>query len=159
MAALRKEDEGEQADQDRDAGNADDVGGLAAVGALFLAGVEQHDDEGEEDHDGAGVDDHLGGGEKLRAQEQVEHGQRAHHHDERKGAVDGVALQQEVKSSCYAEPPKKMKRTSTWSCVHATADPMLIVEHPSLTAKPCPLDGCPMFAPAYNPKGDCKPIS
>ena len=54
----------------------------------------------EEDHDGAGVDDDLGGGKELRAEREVEDGQRHHDHDERKRAVDGVALQQQVDCAC-----------------------------------------------------------
>ena len=46
-------------------------------GAFFAAGIQQHDHEGEEHHDGAGVDDDLRGGEELRAQQQIEHRQRA----------------------------------------------------------------------------------
>ena len=46
--ALREEDEAEQAEDGRGAGEADDVGGAAARGSLFFAGVEQHDDEDEE---------------------------------------------------------------------------------------------------------------
>src|SRR5271155_4255357 len=38
--------EGQDADQDGDSRNADDVGCTAAVGKLFFAGIEQHDDEG-----------------------------------------------------------------------------------------------------------------
>src|ERR1700734_674528 len=60
VTARGKEDERQQADQDGDPGDPDDVGRTAAVGAFFLAGIEQHDDEGEQDHDGAGVDDDLG---------------------------------------------------------------------------------------------------
>ena len=62
VGARGEEDEGQQADEDGYSGDAYDVGGVAAVGALFFSGVEQHDDEGEENHDGAGIDDDLGGG-------------------------------------------------------------------------------------------------
>src|SRR5271156_4309071 len=74
VSAGGKKDEGQDADQDGDSRNADEVGGAAALGKLFFAGIEQHDDEGEEDHDGAGINDDLSGGQKLRAQQQVEHG-------------------------------------------------------------------------------------
>ena len=99
----REEDKRQQADQHGDAGDADEVGGPAAVGALFLAGIEQHDDEGEEHHDGAGVDDDLGGGEELGAEQQVEHRQRTHHDDQRERAVDRVALEKEVQGSRHAK--------------------------------------------------------
>ena len=93
-----------------DGGKADGARGAAAQGALFAAGVEQHDDEGEEDHDGAGVNDDLRDGEKLRAEQQVEHGQRGHDHDQREGAVDGMGLQQEIDGSGETESGKKEKQ-------------------------------------------------
>ena len=112
--------------QDGYSGNADDVGGAAAVGALFLPGIEQHDDEGKQHHDGAGIDDDLGGGQKLGAQQQVEHGQRAHHHDQRERAVDGVALEQEVQCSRHTEAAKNDEQNQ----IHARAfSQLLIVEH------------------------------
>ncbi len=81
--------------------------GAAAEGALFAAGVEQHDDEGEQDHDGAGVDDDLSDGEELRAEQEVKHGQRGHDDDERESAVDGMGLQQEIDGSREAESGKE----------------------------------------------------
>ena len=98
-------------------GNAYDVGGAAAVGAFFLSGIEQHDDEGKQNHDGAGIDDDLGGRQELRAQQEVEHGQRAHHHNQREGAVDGVALEQKVQGSCYTKAAKEDEENQ----IHARA--------------------------------------
>ena len=88
-------------------GKADTGCGAAAEGALFAAGIEQHDHEGEEHHDGAGVDDDLSDGEELRAEEQVEDGEGSHDDDEREGAVDGMGLQQEIDGSSEAESGKK----------------------------------------------------
>ena len=95
------------AQEDDDGGKADAGCGAAAEGALFAAGVEQHDDEGEEDHDGAGVDDDLRDGEELRAEKQVEDGERGHDDDQRKCAVDGMGLQQEIDGSREAESGKE----------------------------------------------------
>jgi hypothetical protein len=64
----------------------------------------------EQHHDGAGVDDDLRGGQELRAQQQVKHGQRGHHHNQRQGAVDGMALEQEVDGSGQAESGKEKKQ-------------------------------------------------
>src|SRR5271165_4478505 len=93
VGARGKKDERQQADEYGYSRNAHDVSRVAAMGALFLPGIEQHDDEGEQDHDGAGIDNYLGGGQKLRAQEKVQHGQRAHDHNQRESAVDRVALE------------------------------------------------------------------
>src|SRR5580692_10602692 len=82
VGVWRKKDESQQADQDRYSGDAYDVGGAAAVGTFFHSGIEQHDDKRKQNHDGAGIDDDLGGGQELRTQQEVEHGQRAHHHNE-----------------------------------------------------------------------------
>ena len=57
-------------------------------------------------HDGAGVDDDLGGGEELGPERPVEDGQRHHDDDQREGAVDGVALQEEVECSCDGQRAK-----------------------------------------------------
>ena len=73
----------------------------------FAAGIEQHDDEGEEHHDGARVDDDLGDGEELRAEKQVENGERSHDDDERERAVNGMGLQQEIDGSSEAESGKQ----------------------------------------------------
>ena len=43
---------------------------------LLLAGDQDHDGEDEEHHDGAGVDDDLGEGQELRAERQIEGGDR-----------------------------------------------------------------------------------
>ena len=99
-----------------DGGKADADGGAAAQSALFAAGVEQHDDEGEEDHDSAGVDDDLGDGEELRAEQEVEHGERGHDHDQREGAVDGMGLQQEIDGSSEAESGKEEKQDQVHRC-------------------------------------------
>ncbi len=102
-----KNDGGEDGEESDDGGEADAGCGAAAEGALFAAGVEQHDDEDEQHHDRAGVDDDLGDGEKLRAEQQVEDGQRGHDHDQRKGAVNGMGLHQEIDGSREAESGKK----------------------------------------------------
>ena len=94
--ALGEKDEAEEAEDGRGPGDADDVGGAAAVGTLLDAGVEQHDDEDEEDHDGAGVDDDLGGGEELGTEGPVEDGEGDHDDDQRKGRVDGMALEEQI---------------------------------------------------------------
>ncbi len=69
---------------------------LACGSALFLARVQQHDDEDEQHHHRAGINDDLHGGDELGAQQQINQRQRAHHHDQRQRAVDGVLLHQEV---------------------------------------------------------------
>ena len=79
---------------------------LEPVVRLFFAGVEQHDDEDEQDHDGAGVDDDLGGGEELGAERPVEDRERHHDDDEGQGAVNGVALQQEIECRADGEQAK-----------------------------------------------------
>jgi hypothetical protein len=107
--ALRKEDETEQAEDGRCAWEADEVGGSAAMGSLFFAGVQKHDDEDEEDHDGAGVDDDLRGGEELGTEGPVEDSERHHHNDQRESAVDGVTLQEQVEGSCYGQRAKDDK--------------------------------------------------
>ena len=78
--------------------------------ALFFAGVQQHDDEDEQHHDGAGVHDDLHGGDELRAQQQVQYRERAHHHDQRQRAVDGMPLQQQIQCSRHAQPAKDDKQ-------------------------------------------------
>src|SRR5580700_9085881 len=57
-----------------------------AAFAYLRAGIQQHDHEDEQDHDGAGVYYHLRGRQELRAQQQVQYGQRSHHSDQRDGA-------------------------------------------------------------------------
>jgi hypothetical protein len=109
--ALGEEDEAEQAEDSRCAREADEIGGTAAVGSLFFAGVEQHDDEDEEDHDGAGVHDDLGGGEELGPKRPVEDGEGHHDDDQRESAVDGVTLQEEVECSCYGQRAKDDKES------------------------------------------------
>ena len=101
---LRQENVGEEAEESGGPGESCDVGEFATVSTLFPARVEEHDDKGEEDHDGAGIDDDLGGGEEFGSEEQVEHGERAHDDDEREGAVDGMALEQEVQRTRYTQP-------------------------------------------------------
>ena len=46
-------------------------------------------------------------GQKLRSQQQVEHGERRHHHDQRQSAVDRVPLQQQIQRSAQAEKSGK----------------------------------------------------
>ena len=103
MGARGEEDEAQEADEDGYSWDAYDVGRAAAVCALFFSGIEQHDDEGKEHHDCTGIDDDLGGSQKFGAEQQVEHGERAHDHDQREGAIDRMALQQQVQGCCYAK--------------------------------------------------------
>src|ERR1700679_540939 len=117
MAAGGKKDECQQGDQHGYPRDADDVGGMATVGTFFRPGVEQHDDEGKQNHDSAGIDDHLGGSQELRTEQEVEHGQRAHHHNQREGAVDRVALEEEVQGSCYTKAGKEDEENQ----IHASA--------------------------------------
>jgi hypothetical protein len=51
--------------------NADQGGDPAAFGALFFAGVQQHDGDHKQHHDRAGIDDDLHGGHKFRAQQKI----------------------------------------------------------------------------------------
>src|SRR6266851_894503 len=50
VGARGEEDEGQEADEDGDSGDAYDVGGMTAVRSFFFPGVEQHDDESKENH-------------------------------------------------------------------------------------------------------------
>ena len=52
---------------------------------------------------GAGIDNHLRGGEEFGTEQQIKHRQRTHHHDQRKRAVDGMGLQEQVQGTRYAE--------------------------------------------------------
>src|ERR1700676_4686363 len=66
------------------------------VGALFLPGVQQHDDEDEKHHDSAAVNDDLHGGNEIGAQQQIQTGERNHDHDQRERAVNRMALQDQA---------------------------------------------------------------
>ena len=79
----REKDGGEHSKKCQDAGNANQIGSTTPVCAFFLASIQQHDDENKKHHDGAGVDDDLRESKKLRAEQQVEHGERGHDHDQR----------------------------------------------------------------------------
>src|SRR5580693_7836547 len=68
VGARGKKDKREQANQDGDSRDTYDVGGAAAMGSLFFAGVQQHDDESKENHDRAGVHDDLGGSQEFSAE-------------------------------------------------------------------------------------------
>src|SRR5580698_8333590 len=98
-----KNDGGKDSEESDDSGKADARCGEAAKGALFAAGVEQHDDEYEQHHHRAGVDDDLGDGEEFRAEEEIEDGERGHDDDERERAVNGMGLHQEIDGSREAE--------------------------------------------------------
>ncbi len=75
----------------------------AAVSCPLLnSGVEQHDDEDEQHHDRTGINDDLHGGDKLRPQQQVNHGERSHHHNQRQRAVDGMLLREQVNGAAHA---------------------------------------------------------
>src|SRR3984957_12296066 len=102
-----KNDGGEDSEESDDGREADARCGEAAEGALFAAGVEEHDDEDEQHHDRAGVDDDLGDGEELRAEKQVEDGEGGHNDDERERAVNGMGLHQEIDGSREAKSGKK----------------------------------------------------
>ena len=101
-----EKDGGDYTQHNHHRGKADDAPVAAAHGALFATRVEQHDSEDEQHHDGTGIDDDLRSGQKLCAQQQVEDGQRGHHHNQRQGAVDGMALEQEVDGPSQAESGK-----------------------------------------------------
>ena len=64
------------------------------------------------------VDDDLRRGQELRAEQKVEHRQRSHHHNQRKGAVDGMGLQQEIDGSGQAESGKNDKQNQVHRSVH-----------------------------------------
>jgi len=75
--------------------------GTATGGALLFDGVEEHNDDDRQDHVGSRVDDELGGDEELGTERSVEDGERHHGDDQREGAVDGVAVQQQVDGCGY----------------------------------------------------------
>ena len=85
----------------RDTQHHGDTAGM--FGALFHPGVQQHDDKDEQHHHRAGIDNDLHGGHEFRAQQQVQQGQRTHHHNQRQGAVDGVLLHQQVDRPTYTQ--------------------------------------------------------
>ena len=66
---------GEEEDQEHAQRQAGEFRELAEIRALFDACIEQHDYEDEQHHDRSGIDDHLHGGDKFRAEQQVEHGE------------------------------------------------------------------------------------
>src|ERR1700722_13930803 len=86
--------------------NSREAGQLGLAGVLLDAGIQEHDDEDEEHHDGAAVDDDLDGGDKLRAHQQIQSGERDHDHDERKRAVNGMLLKNEADSADEGERGK-----------------------------------------------------
>ena len=105
-----KDDRGKDGQNDRDRGKADACCGAAAERAFFTAGIEQHDDKGEKHHDRARIDNDLRDGKKFSAEQQIEHGKRGHDHDQRKGAVDGMGLPQEIDGSREAKTGKEEKQ-------------------------------------------------
>src|ERR1700733_4694080 len=107
VGAGGKKDERQQADQDRYPWNANNVCSATPVRALFLPGIEQHDDESKEHHDCAGIDDDLGGSQKFCAEQEEEHSERTHDHDQREGAIDRMALQQQVQGCYYTKAAEK----------------------------------------------------
>jgi len=52
----------------------------------------------------------LRNGKKFCAEEKIEHRERGHDDDQRKGAVDGMGLQQEIDGSREAESGKEEKQ-------------------------------------------------
>ena len=86
-------------------------------GAIFFAGIQQHDDEDEEHHDGAGVDDDLGGGEELGAEGEVKDGERHHDDNQRKRGVDGVLLQQQIERGADREQTEEDEEKKFHRCV------------------------------------------
>ncbi len=108
-AGLFEQDPGNQQAADQHAGNPKQHSDPAAFGALFLAGIQQHDDEDEQHHDGAGVDDDLHRGDELGAQQQIFHCQRSHHHHQRQRAVDGMPLHQQVDRARHADHTEHRK--------------------------------------------------
>ena len=63
---------------------------------LFLAGVQQHDDEDEKNHDGTAIHDDLNGGNELGTHQKVKTRQRDHDDDQRERAVNRMALQNQA---------------------------------------------------------------
>ena len=82
---------------------------LAAFGAFFFSGVQKHNDENKQHHDGAGINDYLHCSDKLSSQQQVLHCQRPHHHHQRKRAVNGMPLHQQVHRPRHANRPERQK--------------------------------------------------
>ena len=78
--------------------------------------LKKHDHENEEHHDGAGIDDDLRHGEEIRAEQEVESGERDHDADEREGARNRVRLDDTFTAETTAMTAKIMKKTT----VHLT---------------------------------------
>ena len=91
------------------AGNSKQHRHPAAFAAVFYAGVQKHDHEDEQHHDRSGIDNHLHRRHKLRAQQQIFHRERAHDHDQRQRAVDGMPLHQQIYRAGNAHQPKHRK--------------------------------------------------
>ena len=81
----------------------------AAFCVFLLACIEQHDHEDEQHHNGARVDDHLHGRDEFRTQQQIFRRQRTHHDHQRKCAVDGMRLCNQVDRTRYADRTENQK--------------------------------------------------
>src|SRR5215470_18372176 len=86
----------EQPGEGKSKRQAAELGQLREVGALFLAGVQEHDDENEQHHDRAAVNDDLNSRHEFGAHEQVQAGQSDHHHDQGQRTVDRMPLQDQA---------------------------------------------------------------
>ena len=80
-----------------------------AFGPFLFPRVQQHDGEDEQHHNRAGIDDQLDRGDELSAQQQIFAGQSAHNRDQRKGAIDGMPLRQQVHRSRHANRPESQE--------------------------------------------------
>ena len=83
----------------------------AALGALFFAGIQQHDDEDEQHHDRAGVHDHLHRRHKLRAQQQVFDRQRSITTISDSALLMGCFCTSRLTAPATQTAPKTMNRT------------------------------------------------
>src|SRR5229473_5591925 len=112
---------GKEAGQRHAQRNSREASKLREIGALFDAGIEQHDDEDEQHHDGAAIDDDLHRGHKFRAHQQVETGERDHNHDERERAVNRMALEDQV--NCADDAHGREHKENNQRSVHLIAPP------------------------------------
>ena len=117
---------------------------------LFRAGVQQHDHEDKQHHHRASINNDLHCRDELRAQQQIDERQRAHHHDERERAVDRVLLHQEVdrpshtqrreneeknESEHWVEPAVRPASTAFLGCELAMVISITIASSEKLLAK------------------------
>src|SRR5580693_7983021 len=97
----------EEEDQEHTQRQAGILRELAEVSAFFDACIEQHDYEDEQHHDRAGVDDNLHRSDKLRAEQQIEHGERNHDQNQRERAVNWLAREDQRERAQYGEQRAK----------------------------------------------------